>query len=39
MQKLTLEEMAFEALEIAANFVCLGLFLAMILAVGVGIQK
>jgi hypothetical protein len=39
MQKLTLEEMAFEALEIAANLVCLGLFLAMILAFSVGIQK
>ncbi len=33
-----LEEMAFETLEIIANLICLGLFLAMIYAVAIGVN-
>jgi hypothetical protein len=33
-----LEEIAFEALEILANVVCLGVFLAMIFAVAIGVK-
>lgn len=38
MQKLALEEMAFEAVEVAINIICLGLFLAMIYAFAIGVQ-
>jgi hypothetical protein len=33
-----LEEMAFETLEVIANVVCLGVFLAMIFAIAVGVN-
>lgn len=38
MQKLALEEMAFEAVEVVINIICLGLFLAMIYALAIGVR-